>query len=231
MPQTPHVERHFTAGDRVRDIVIGMSDGLTVPFALAAGLSGAVASSRLVVTAGFAEVAAGSIAMGLGGYLAARGDAEHYASELAREEQEIRDVPDIEAAEVAEVLTSYGVTTAEAGTIVAAMRQRPAQWRDFMMRFELGLEKPDPKRALQSALTIAISYIVGGLIPLSPYLALTSAHAALQTSVIVTLIALVVFGYVKGYFTGAGPVRSAVQTTVIGSLAAAAAFGIARAIS
>src|SRR5512140_3941217 len=124
MPQTPHVERHFTAGDRVRDIVIGMSDGLTVPFALAAGLSGAVASSRLVITAGFAEVAAGSIAMGLGGYLAARGDAEHYASELAREAQEIRDVPDVEAAEVAKVLTTYGVRTEEAGTIVTAMRQR-----------------------------------------------------------------------------------------------------------
>lgn len=231
MPQTPHIERHFTAGERVRDIVIGMSDGLTVPFALAAGLSGAVATSRLVVTAGFAEVAAGSIAMGLGGYLAARGDAEHYASELAREEQEIRDVPDVEAAEVAEVLTSYGVTAAEAGTIVAAMRERPAQWRDFMMRFELGLEKPDPKRALQSALTIAISYIIGGLIPLSPYLALSSAQAALRASVIVTLIALIVFGYVKGHFTGSGPLRSAVQTTVIGSLAAAAAFGIARAIS
>jgi vacuolar iron transporter family protein len=231
MPQTPHVERHFTAGDRVRDIVIGMADGLTVPFALAAGLSGAVASSRLVVTAGFAEVAAGSIAMGLGGYLAARGDAEHYANELAREEQEIRDVPEKEAAEVTQVLTGYGVTTAEAGTIVAAMRQRPVQWRDFMMRFELGLEAPDPKRALQSALTIAISYIIGGMIPLSPYLALASTRAALQTSVIVTLIALIVFGYIKGRFTGAGPLRSAVQTTIIGSLAAAAAFGIARAIS
>jgi vacuolar iron transporter family protein len=231
MPQTPHVERHFTAGDRVRDIVIGMADGLTVPFALAAGLSGAVASSRLVVTAGFAEVAAGSIAMGLGGYLAARGDAEHYANELAREEQEIRDVPEKEAAEVTQVLTGYGVTAAEAGTIVAAMRQRPVQWRDFMMRFELGLEAPDPKRALQSALTIAISYIIGGMIPLSPYLALASTRAALQTSVIVTLIALIVFGYIKGRFTGAGPLRSAVQTTIIGSLAAAAAFGIARAIS
>jgi len=231
MPQTPHVERHFTAGERVRDIVIGMSDGLTVPFALAAGLSGAVVSSHIVVTAGFAEVAAGSIAMGLGGYLAARGDAEHYASELAREEQEIRDVPDVEAAEVAEVLTSYGLTAQESGTIVAAMRQRPTQWRDFMMRFELGLEAPDPKRALQSALTIALAYIVGGLIPLAPYIVLPSAQAALNASVIFTLIALIVFGYVKGRFTGAGPVRSALQTTVIGGLAAAAAFGIARAIS
>jgi Uncharacterized membrane protein len=231
MPQTPHVERHFTAGDRVRDIVIGMSDGLTVPFALAAGLSGAVASSHIVVTAGLAEVAAGSIAMGLGGYLAARGDAEHYASELAREEQEIRDVPDTEAKEVAELLTTYGLTTQESGTVVAAMRQRPTQWRDFMMRFELGLEEPDPKRALQSALTIALSYVAGGLIPLSPYLALSSAQAALKSSVLVTLIALIIFGYIKGKFTGAGPVRSALQTTVIGSLAAAAAFGIARAIS
>ncbi|MEP7064540.1 MAG: VIT1/CCC1 transporter family protein [Gemmatimonadota bacterium] len=231
MPQTPHVERHFTAGDRVRDVVIGMSDGLTVPFALAAGLSGAVASSRLIVTAGFAEVAAGCIAMGLGGYLAARGDAEHYASELAREEREIAEVPDVEAAEVAEVLTSYGLSATEAGTVVAAMRQRPVQWRDFMMRFELGLEAPDPKRALQSALTIAFAYVLGGLIPLSPYLALSSAQVALKWSVIVTLLALTAFGYVKGRFTGTGPVRSAVQTTIIGGLAAAAAFGIARAIS
>jgi VIT1/CCC1 family predicted Fe2+/Mn2+ transporter len=231
MPQTPHVERHFTAGDRVRDIVIGMSDGLTVPFALAAGLSGAVASSHIVVTAGLAEVAAGSIAMGLGGYLAARGDAEHYASELAREEQEIREVPDIEAAEVAEVLTTYGVTALEAGTIVTAMRQRPAQWRNFMMRFELGLEAPDPKRALQSALTIALSYMVGGLIPLAPYLALSSARTALELSILVTLVALAIFGYIKGRFTGTSPLRSAMQTTVIGGLAAAAAFAIARAIS
>jgi VIT1/CCC1 family predicted Fe2+/Mn2+ transporter len=208
-----------------------MSDGLTVPFALAAGLSGAVASSHIVVTAGFAEVAAGSIAMGLGGYLAARGDAEHYASELAREEVEIREVPDVEAAEVADVLASYGLTTQESGTIVASLRRRPAQWRDFMMRFELGLEAPDPKRALQSALTIAGAYILGGLIPLAPYLLLSSAQSALKSSVLVTLVALIIFGYVKGRFTGAGPMRSAVQTTVIGSLAAAAAFGIARAIS
>jgi VIT1/CCC1 family predicted Fe2+/Mn2+ transporter len=231
VPQTPHVERHFTAGERVRDIVIGMSDGLTVPFALAAGLSGAVSSSRLIVTAGFAEVAAGCIAMGLGGYLAERGDAEHYASELAREEREILEVPDVEAAEVAEVLTRYGLSSADAGTIVTAMRQRPTQWRDFMMRFELGLEAPDPKRALQSALTIAFAYALGGLIPLSPYLALSSAQAALKWSVLVTLIALAAFGYVKGRFTGTGPLRSSVQTTVIGGLAAGAAFAIARAIS
>jgi VIT1/CCC1 family predicted Fe2+/Mn2+ transporter len=231
MPQTPHVERHFTAGETVRDVVIGMSDGLTVPFALAAGLSGAVVASHVVVTAGLAEVAAGSIAMGLGGYLAARSDAEHYASELAREEQEIRDMPEAEAEEVNQILQSYGVTPADATTVVASMRQRPSAWRDFMMRFELGLEAPDPKRALHSALTIAASYVVGGLIPLAPYMIAGTVAMALRVSVVLTLIALSIFGYVKGHFTGARPFRSAAQTVLIGGLAAAAAFGIARAIS
>jgi VIT1/CCC1 family predicted Fe2+/Mn2+ transporter len=231
MPQTLHVERHFTAGETVRDVVIGMSDGLTVPFALAAGLSGAVASAHIVVTAGFAEVAAGSIAMGLGGYLAARSDAEHYASELAREEREIVELPDVETAEVTEILQSYGVEPDEAAVVVAAMRRKPDKWRDFMMRFELGLEAPDPRRALRSALTIAGSYVAGGLIPLAPYLIARSVPQALTASVGLTLIALLVFGYVKGRFTGAGPLRSAFQTALIGSLAAGAAFAIARAIS
>lgn len=231
MPQTPHIERHFTAGETVRDIVIGMSDGLTVPFALAAGLSGAVASTQIVVTAGLAEVAAGSIAMGLGGYLAARSDAEHYVSERVREVREVEQVPDIEAAEVAEVFRSYGLTAAESAPIVRALRARPDAWVDFMMRFELGLEAPDPRRALTSALTIAGAYIAGGLIPLAPYMILGSAQRALLVSVGVTLVALCIFGYVKGRFTGANAPRSALQTTLIGGLAAAAAFLIARAIS
>ncbi len=232
MPQTPHVERHFTAGETVRDIVIGMSDGLTVPFALAAGLSGAVAGTRIVVTAGMAEVAAGSIAMGLGGYLAARSDAEHYASERVREEREAVEVPDVEAAEVTAVFASYGLSEAESAPIVRALRARPKKgWIDFMMRFELGLEEPDPRRALTSALTIAGAYIVGGLIPLSPYFLLASSHNALLVSVALTLIALLIFGYVKGRFTGAKPVRSALQTAIIGGLAATAAFLIARAIT
>ena len=231
MPQTPHVERHFTASESVRDVVIGMSDGLTVPFALAAGLSGAVASAHIVVTAGLAEVAAGSIAMGLGGYLAARSDAEHYATELAREEREIRDVPDIEAKEVADILVDYGVATDEAQTIVADMRRKPDKWRDFMMRFELGLEAPDPRRALRSALTIAASYVIGGLIPLVPYMLAADVRTALGVSVGVTLAALLVFGYVKGGFTGAGRLKSALQTMLIGGVAAGAAFGIARAVS
>ncbi len=231
MPQTPHVEKHFTSTEAVRDIVIGMSDGLTVPFALAAGLTGVVAASHIIVTAGLAEVAAGSIAMGLGGYLAARGDAEHYASERKREQREVQTLPDVEAREVAEVFQSYGLTAEESAPLVAALQQRPEAYVDFMMRFELGLEEPDPKRALTSALTIAGAYVTGGLIPLCPYFLLRQAHTALLWSVFVTLAALVVFGFFKARATGAAPVRGAVQTVVIGGLAAAAAFLIARLFS
>jgi VIT1/CCC1 family predicted Fe2+/Mn2+ transporter len=231
MPQTPHIEKHFTAGDAVRDIVIGMSDGLTVPFALAAGLTGAIASSHIILTAGFAEIAAGSIAMGLGGYLAARSDAEHYASERLREEQEIITLPEVEAQEVREIFQSYGLTDTESASVVASLRQRPQDWVDFMMRFELGLEKPEPARAWKSALTIALAYIVGGIIPLSAYLVFADAHRALWVSVGVTLVALGIFGGIKGRFTGAPVVRSGLQTTLIGGLAAAAAFIIARCIA
>ena len=231
MPQTPHVERHFTAGETVRDIVIGMSDGLTVPFALAAGLSGAVSSTTIIITAGLAEIATGSIAMGLGGYLAARSDAEHYDSERIREQQEIKEKAEAEKAEVRDVFVSYGLTEVESAPIVEALSKRPDAWIDFMMRFELGLEKPEPKRALTSALTIAASYIVGGLIPLSPYFFFSPASTALLISVIATLLALLIFGYIKGRFTGARPFRSALQTALIGGLAAAAAFLIARLIS
>jgi VIT1/CCC1 family predicted Fe2+/Mn2+ transporter len=231
MPQTRHLERHFTAGDIVRDIVIGMSDGLTVPFALAAGLSGAVNSSNIIITAGLAEIAAGSIAMGLGGYLAAKSDAEHYQSEREREKHEVATMPKEEMAEVAKVFHSYGLTDAEAAPAVKALSERPTAWVDFMMRFELGLEKPDPKRALTSALTIAGAYIAGGLIPLSPYILLARAQTALGVSVLLTLAALAVFGYVKGRFTGTTPLRSAMQTMLIGGVAASAAFAIARAIS
>jgi VIT1/CCC1 family predicted Fe2+/Mn2+ transporter len=230
MPQTPHIERHFTGSATVRDIVIGMSDGLTVPFALAAGLSGAVDNTSIIVTAGLAEIAAGSIAMGLGGYLAARSDAEHYHTERAREETEVREKAELEAQEVADVFGAYGLTPEEIKPVVGAFRQRPEAWVDFMMRFELGLEKPESRRALASALTIAAAYVVGGFIPLGPYMAM-KATAALAGSVGITLFALAIFGYVKGRFTGASPVRSSLQTVLIGGLAAAAAFAIARAIS
>jgi vacuolar iron transporter family protein len=231
MPVTRHVERHFTSGETVRDIVIGMSDGLTVPLALAAGLSGAVQSTSIVITAGLAEIAAGSIAMGLGGYLAARSDDEHYASERRREQAEVRDIPAAEVKEVTDPLGSYGVSAEDAAPVVRALKERPEAWVDFMMRFELGLEEPDPKRAIVSAATIAAAYIAGGLIPLAPYFIFSAATRALAVSVACTLLALFVFGYVKGHFTGAGPLRSALQTALVGGLAAAAAFGIARAIA
>jgi VIT1/CCC1 family predicted Fe2+/Mn2+ transporter len=231
MPQTPHIERHFTAGAVVRDVVIGMSDGLTVPFALAAGLSGAVDNSHIVVVAGLAEIAAGSIAMGLGGYLAARSDAEHYESERLREEREVREIPDEEALEVQKVFADYGLSHDDSVPVVQALTRKPKQWVDFMMRFELGLEEPDPKRAMQSAFTIAASYICGGIIPLAPYMTLHSARMALVWSVVVTLVALGIFGYIKGRFTGSRPGRSASQTVVIGGLAAGAAFLLAKLIS
>lgn len=231
MQKNPHKEKHFTASDTVRDIVIGMSDGLTVPFALAAGLSGAVTSSTIIITAGLAEIAAGSIAMGLGGYLAAKSDAEHYASEKAREQREVIEKPQDEREEVAQIFRSYGLSDEEVTPVVDALSSNHPKWIDFMMRYELGLEEPDPKRALTSALTIAFSYIAGGLIPLSPYMLMAHAQSALIFSVILTLLALLIFGYVKGRFTGSRPVRAAFQTMLIGGLAAAAAFAIAKMIS
>lgn len=230
MPTTQHIEKHFTAGETVRDIVIGMSDGLTVPFALAAGISGAVAANNLVITAGLAEIAAGSIAMGLGGYLAAKSDAEHYQSEKSREYAEVEKKPRFEVEEVREVFSAYGLTDEQIQPITDAFKQNPQNWVEFMMRFELGLEEPNPKRAVQSAITIAVSYIVGGLIPLAPYIFIAQTNEALKVSVIVTLLALFVFGFVKGKFTGACPVKSAIQTALIGGIAAGVAFALARLI-
>lgn len=230
MPQTPHIEKHFKSGVVVRDTVIGMADGLTVPFALAAGLSGAVLSTGIIVTAGFAEIVAGSIAMGLGGYLAGRSDAEHYDSEYKREIYEIEKLLDHEKDEVIEILETYGLTREESTPIVESLATRPKDFADFMMRFELGLEKPDPKRALQSGATIGGAYALGGLIPLMPYILTTDVSEALRWSIVITVIALFVFGFVKGHFTGSKPLKSAVQTCLIGSIAAAAAFFIARLI-
>ncbi len=214
----------------VRDVVIGMADGLTVPFALAAGLS-AVAASNVIVVAGLAEIAAGSIAMGLGGYLAARSDAEYYASERAREEAEVVERPEDERREVREILETYGLGADHIANILSHFEAKPKTWVDWMMRFELGMEEPDPRRALRSALTIAGSYIAGGFIPLSPYMISTQAVDALKYSVISTAVALAIFGYIKGRFTGAPPIRSSIQTTVIGGLAAGAAYAIAKLFS
>ena len=212
----------------MRDIVIGMADGLTVPFALAAGLTGAVNASKLIVVAGFAEIAAGSIAMGLGGYLAARSDEDHYSSEHAREEREIVDRLEDERAEVHEILEGYGLERESRDHVVAAFERNPRTWVDWMMRFELGLEKPEPGRAVRSAGTIAISYIAGGMIPLAPYLVTPQAQAALRYSVAATILALAIFGFVKGRFTGVSPWKSAFRTTLIGGLAAGVAFATAK---
>ena len=231
MHETLHVERHFTASEFVRDVVIGMSDGLTVPFALAAGLSGTDVNTAIIVTAGLAEIAAGSIAMGLGGYLAARSDAEHYVSEKLREEREVETVPDIELDEVAVLFRAYGLSDQEIHPILHAFEANPPAWVDFMMRYELGLEEPNPRRALNSALTIAGAYVAGGLIPLAPYMLLATTRSAQIASVVVTITALTIFGYIKGRFTGSRPFRSAWQTALIGGIAAAAAFTIARMFS
>ncbi|MBS1857528.1 MAG: VIT1/CCC1 transporter family protein [Acidobacteria bacterium] len=233
MPHAPHAEKHFEASEMVRDVVIGMSDGLTVPFALAAGLTGtAAATSKLVVVAGLAEIAAGSIAMGLGGYLAAKTDRDHYENELAREMRETVELPDKEREEVAEVFRGYGMTEEQIQPVVAAIAGDQKRWVDFMMRFELGFsEAPNPARARTSAATIAGSYIVGGLVPLSAYMMTADLHQALLVSVAVTLIALFLFGYVKGRLTGISPFLGGLRTVVIGGLASAAAYGLARLIS
>jgi vacuolar iron transporter family protein len=223
-----HAEQHFRSTDAVRDVVIGMSDGLTVPFALAAGLSGAHVATSVVVLAGLAEIAAGSIAMGLGGFLAARTDAEHYQNELQRELRETRELPAKERAEVEEVFEGFGLTPEQIHPIATTITADETRWVDFMMKFELNLEPPDPSRAVRSASTIAASYIVGGLIPLAPYFTAQNLDNALIASVAVTLTALFVFGSIKARFTGIPVWRGGVQTTLIGGLAAAAAFGIAR---
>jgi len=235
MSSVEHVEKHFTATAAVRDIVIGMADGLTVPFALAAGLTAAATTlargTGIIVTAGFAEIAAGSIAMGLGGYLAAKTDSEHYASELKREYTETVELPDVETEEVAKVFREYGLTEEQMAPVVSAIIGDQKRWVDFMMRFELGLEEPDPGRAGRSAATIAVSYIVGGLVPLAPYILMKQVTPALWISVGVTLLALFVFGSIKGHYTGLRPLRGGVQTALVGGLAAAAAFFIARLIT
>ena len=226
-----HSEHHFQGAETIRRVVIGASDGLTVPFALMAGIVGAVASSRVVIVAGLSEIAAGAIAMGLGGYLAERGAAEHYAGELARENQEVIEKPDLEKAELTEIFSQYGLSPTDSAPVVEALAQNPKRWVDFMMRFELGLEKPNPGDALRSAVTIALSYIVGGLIPLSPYFVVRNSFEALKVSTGLTLFALFLFGYFKGRFVGTDKAwKSALQTFFIGGLAGGAAFVLARLI-
>jgi len=224
-------EDHFTASEKVRDVVIGMSDGLTVPFALAAGLTGAIAASHLIVIAGLAEIAAGCISMGLGGWLAAKSDAEHYHRERKVEEREVRETPEVEAQEVRDIFKEYGLTAGQIEPIIENFRASPKLWVDFMMTNELELEEPHPKRAIYSAATIAASYAIGGFVPLSPYFFIHNARHALYPSIVVTLIALFLFGFFKARIAGTGAIKSAFQTVLVGGIAAITAFLIARAIA
>ena len=222
-----HDEKHLKSSDFITDIVIGMSDGLTVPFALAAGLSGAVSSNTIVITAGIAEIVAGCIAMGLGGYLAGKTEQEHYQSELKREYEEVENVPEKELEEVKEVFAEYGID-AEGQTLLAnQLAKDKTKWVNFMMKFELGLEKPHPQRARNSALTIGLAYLVGGLLPLSAYFFTTTPKQGLLVSAIITTICLFVFGYFKSKVTGQPPIQGALKVTAIGLIAAAAAYFVA----
>jgi len=224
-------EEHFKSSEKVRDFVIGMSDGLTVPFALAAGLSGAIDSTDIVITAGLAEIAAGSIAMGLGGYLAGRTEIEHYDAEEKREYQEIESLHEIEIAETKEIFAGYGLDPETQEKIARTMAKDPKKWVDFMMRFELGLDKPDKNRARQSAFIIGISYVIGGLIPLTAYFFTETSKEGLVYSTIITLICLIVFGLIKSKLTGQPLFKGALRVTIVGAIAAAAAFAIAYLIS
>ena len=222
------MEKHLQSSDFLRDVVIGMADGLTVPFALAAGLSGAVSNTSIITTAGIAEIVAGSIAMGLGGYLAGQTEVEHYDAELKREYEEVERLPETEKEEVKEIFATYGLDENAQNIVVEALSKDKDKWVDFMMKFELGLEKPDINRARNSGLTIGISYIVGGIIPLSPYFFNKDAQVALNYSVIVTLITLFVFGYFKSKVTEQNPIKGAFKVMFIGALAAGAAFYVAK---
>lgn len=226
-----HTEHHVQSSAALRDFVIGMSDGLTVPFALAAGLSGAVDSTGLIVAAGVAEIVAGSIAMGLGGYLGARTEKEHYESEEKREYYEVAELTQREMDETADILRNFGVPDDQVPAVVKGIMSDPKKWVDFMMRFELGLERPDPRRIYQSPAIIGGAYALGGFVPLLPYMLMEHVADALPVSVVVSLVALAAFGAFKGYFTGQKLLKSALQTTLIGAAAATAAFAIARLVS
>lgn len=223
-----HKESHLKSTDLLRDIVIGMSDGLTVPFALAAGLSGAVSNSRIIVIAGIAEICAGSIAMGLGGYLSGKTEQDHYSSEIKREYDEVENLREVEITETKEFFANIGLSPALQEQATEEIARDKDRWVDFMMKYELGLEKPDPKRATKSALNIGLSYVAGGIIPLSPYFFIDTSLQALEISVAATLVCLFIFGYFKSKATGVNPWMGALRVTLIGAMAAAAAFAVAR---
>lgn len=225
-----HHEDHLESSDLLTDIVIGMSDGLTVPFALAAGLSGAVDSTSVIIVAGIAEIAAGSIAMGLGGFLAGKTEQDHYNSELKKEYWEVDNLPEKEKEEVREFFEQLGLSKDVQNKAVEELTKDKDRWVNFMMKYELGLDKPDPKRAGRSAFNIGISYIAGGLVPLSPYFFIADSFEALKISAFITLVCLFIFGFFKSKITGVNPWAGGLKVMFIGALAAGAAFGIAKLI-
>jgi VIT1/CCC1 family predicted Fe2+/Mn2+ transporter len=229
--KSTHKEEHLKSSAFITDIVIGMSDGLTVPFALAAGLSGAVNSNGVVITAGIAEIVAGSIAMGLGGYLAGKTEQEHFQSELKREYNEVENLPEKEKEEVRQVFAEYGLNKETQNIIADELAKDKDKWVDFMMKYELGLEKPDVNRARNSATTIGVSYIAGGLIPLTAYFFTQTPSEGLLISAILTVICLFIFGYFKSKVTGQPPLKGAMKVTLIGIAAASAAFLVAKAFN
>lgn len=222
-----HTEKHLKSSEFITDIVIGMSDGLTVPFALAAGLSGAVSSNSIVITAGIAEIVAGCIAMGLGGYLAGKTEQEHYQSELQKEYAEVESIPEKEMNEVKEIFAAYGIDEAGQQLLATQLAADKTKWVNFMMKFELGLEEPNANRARNSALTIGLAYLVGGFLPLTAYFFTSNPKEGLLASAIITTLCLFIFGYLKGKVTGQKPLLSAVKVTAIGLVAAAAAYFVA----
>src|SRR5258705_1360266 len=225
-----HTEEHLKSSDILRDVVIGMSDGLTVPFALAAGLSGAVGpdGTHIIVIAGIAEIAAGSIAMGLGGYLAGKTEQDHYDSEVKREFYEVENLREQEVEETKEFFANIGLSEELQVRATEEIAKDKKQWVDFMMKYELNLDKPDPKRATKSALNIGLSYVVGGLVPLSPYFFVEAPVEGLKISVAVTILCLFVFGFFKSKTTGVNAWAGALRVMLIGALAAGAAFGVAK---
>jgi VIT1/CCC1 family predicted Fe2+/Mn2+ transporter len=226
-----HQETHISSSNFVRDVIIGMSDGLTVPFALTAGLSGVLDTNHLIIVSGLSEIAAGCISMGLGGFLAGQTEVEHYDSELKREYEEVEKVPDTERQEVEAIFIDMGVDRELSKQVTLQISQDKHKWVDFMMRFELGLDKPDKDRAIKSALTIAFSYLAGGFIPLFPYLVTSNNQQGFYYSCVITVIALLIFGYFKSKVTGQPLMKGTLKVALTGIAAAVAAYALAKMVS
>jgi VIT1/CCC1 family predicted Fe2+/Mn2+ transporter len=227
-----HTEHHAVLGPVVREAILGLSDGITVPFAIAAGLVSASTDATIIIAAVLSEIVAGSISMGLGEYLAMNTEAEHYARERKREESETENKPEVEKQEVADIFQKFGLSEEESERVTASLSTRKKDWVDFMMRFELGLLEPDKRQALKGGVTIALAYALGGLIPLSPYIFLSHDVAlAFKVSIAVTVCTFVIFGYIRGRLVASNPWKGVFQTVLIGSIAATAAFLIAKLVS